>query len=129
MAPDRFRNAFRIRFRLVLPFGVITPVLAVSHSEIKTTSIPCVATPTVLTMLATTLPLLSLSLSLVMQDIMLPKATFVLENPLLWKMAYVLMGLLLSLTKTPQKTLSSMCLALIPQIFLSSKPHQTFFSR
>jgi hypothetical protein len=51
---------------------------------------------------------------------MLQKVIFVSVSPPLAQMAYVPMGLLLSPTKTPQKTSSSMCLAQIPPIFLLS---------
>jgi hypothetical protein len=59
-----------------------------------------------------------------------PKCDFcVRESSPIAQMAYVPMGLLLSPTKTPQKTSSSMCLARIPPIFLSSGLHPTYSLR
>jgi hypothetical protein len=50
-------------------------------------------------------------------------------SPPLAQMAYVPMRLLLSPTKTSQKTSSSMCLAQIPPIFLLSGHHPTYSLR
>jgi hypothetical protein len=60
---------------------------------------------------------------------MLQKVIFVSVSPPLTLMAYVPMGLLLLPTKTPQQTSSSMCLARIPPILLSSGHHPTYSLR
>jgi hypothetical protein len=126
MAPDRFHNAFRIGFRLASPFGTDHTCTCGFSLRDKIDSHPLRCNAHSSNYKATLAFVKSLARD---AGYHAPKGDVVSVSPPLAQMAYVLMGLLLSPTKTPQKTSPSMCLARTPPIFLSEGLHPTFSLR